>query len=446
VSHYSYVTQDLPPRWFARLWGHDVFPNALKSVLDSLSIRFTTLGPSDHSNIALPHEVSRELDDAVHSELVTYFLSDAPERRSWFVRFTERQVRKKSSPLYWDLIGFLGANSFERALIPNGRVPDQRLALLACQAADLDVEYYEIGRAVENSYYTGRQQIHDREATQNEVAQVTGHLSDPEIRGIADAWLETRTTTGLAIHPFGANWVDGPLTKTPTPSAPLAVFFSSSVDEFASYGGSWAQHTWDDQYQAFGHIMTVLESQGVHCVLRIHPNLSNKSRQYVDRELEAIRNLAANHPLAKIYSHTDSINSYQLVDAANYVIVGRSTLGLEASCMGKCVWTTTAARYDAIADVRPILTPEDATAEAFALWKVNPLGAQSFVAYWVLQDHLFRFGENLWATWDSLRPPLLMRIGNLFVRNSWAHRFHLVRLEWVKMRNRAKGKNLIVSP
>jgi hypothetical protein len=37
-----------------------------------------------------------------------------------------------------------------------------------------------------------------------------------------------------------------------------AVFFSSSVDEFASYGVAWKLDHWGNQYEAFDAIMSVL--------------------------------------------------------------------------------------------------------------------------------------------------------------------------------------------
>jgi hypothetical protein len=256
--------------------------------------------------------------------------------------------------------------------------------------------------------------------------------------------METRTGTGLAIHPYNSGWVELEADSSSRVSGlrPLAVFFSSSVDEFASYGGSWASHQWNDQYEAFEAIIGLLQSQGVRCVLRLHPNLVNKNRHYVDREISRVRLLKQRHSATEILSHTDTTNSYALLKAADYVIVGRSTLGLEASCLGKCVWTTTAARYDDIADVKRIFGAEDVTPHNLSLWQVNPLGAGRFVSYWVIQDHPFRYGENEWATWDSLRTPLSMKIGSLLVKNSLAHKLHLIRLEYVRQRNRRVGMRL----
>ena len=72
MSEFSYVTQDLPPRWFARLCGHDVHPNALEDVLAAEGIEYKKLLRSPLiKGKSLPPLVTKEFDDAIFSELVT---------------------------------------------------------------------------------------------------------------------------------------------------------------------------------------------------------------------------------------------------------------------------------------------------------------------------------------------------------------------------------------
>ena len=438
ISSFSYVNQDLPPKWFARLFGADVYPNELERILESAQIPFISLSPPQN-RAELPAEITSEFEESVFSELVTYLRSDQPTD-TWFTRYTKKKIQETAKPIYGALTMFLETERFDKVIVPNGRVGHLRLALLACKKVGVEIEYFEIGRALENSYYLGKQQIHDREGTQAEVASVTAHLSQGEVQKIATAWLETRMTTGLAIHPYNKEWSGGLGLVKDRPQAPLAVFFSSSVDEFTSYGGSWQTHEWTDQYEAFSAIIDLLSKRGVRCVLRVHPNLQNKSRHFVRRELIRVQELMKAHPHLEVLSHTDPTSSYELLQGADYVVVGRSTLGLEGSCLSKCVWTTTAARYDAIADIRQALRPADVTDKNFHKWTVDPQGAQRFVSYWVEQDTVFSFGEENWATWDALKAPTPMKIGNLFVKNTVWHKIHLVRLEIVKAINRRRGR------
>lgn len=441
ISAYSYVNQDLPPKWFARLIGEDVFPFALERVLENQQIPFNRLTPTA-SEEELPPDVISQFDDAVFSELVTYFRTNRPDFRNPLVRFTERKIREKAEPIYHSLSEFLRKSQFEKVMVPNGRDSTTRLSLSACKKTGVEVEYFEIGRALENSYFSGQHQIHDREGTQSEVEFVTAHLSRDQIRNTAKTWLSTRMTTGQAIHPYNINWDAESSDAYSRLPGPIAVFFTSSVDEFTSYGASWQTHEWADQYEAFSSIMNLLEKNGISCVLRIHPNLQNKSLGFVKAELDRVKDLLRVHPKLQVITHTDATNSYTLLKNAEYVIVGRSTLGLEGSCLGKCVWTTTAARYDSSADIRSVLRPADITEEKLSTWKVDSFGAERFVAYWVAQDTVFTYGEETWATWDSLKARTVIKIGNLFVKNSLWHKAHLVGLEITKAVNRRRGKKM----
>jgi hypothetical protein len=100
------------------------------------------------------------------------------------------------------------------------------------------------------------------------------------------------------------------------------------------------------------------------------------------------------------------------------------------------VRTTTAARYDDVADVRTLLKSGDVTAGSLEPWEVDPRGAQRFVAYWMIHDTPFSFDESEWCTWDSLKTPTRLRLGNLLIRNSLPHKIHLVMSELSKWNNR----------
>jgi len=435
VSDFSYINQDLPPRWFAKLAGHDVYPGKLDEVLGGLGVKYHTLKNRRPAAFNLPESVALELADAIHSDLVTYFNSDVVDTTRNPAQRVQTNMHNTSGPLFVALSGLLETGDYQHIYIPNGRVPEQRMALEAAKKAGLDIRYYEIGRAKPHSFYAGKTQVHDREGTQREVDEVLAGMSKAEITSLARQWLNERTAKESTLNVYSAGWENSTQPTAEPTEMRKAIFFSSSVDEFASYGDAWALHAWADQYEAFDHIMSLLEKQGVQCQLRIHPNLANKSRSYFHREIGRINELQGAHPTLRVWWHNEPVNSYHLVQASDYIVVGRSTLGLEASLMGKCVWTTTAARYDEVADVRSSLSPEDVTASHFALWDVDPHGAERFVAYWSVQDHEFSCGEQTWATWDSFRAPQLLRIGQLFVSNPLSHKIHLVLMELTRRRN-----------
>ena len=438
ISDYSYVTQGLPPRWYANLVGHDVFPNALENFLFENQILYSRAKqPQSGASAPLPQHVEEQFEQAIDSDLTTYLRTDTPKIESWFYRYTRRKISETSRGVYWEVRNRLQSAHFDLVLIPNGRVPEQRLAWLAALDEKVKVEFYEIGRATEASYYRGGTQVHDRTNSQAEVFQATADLSDTEVDKVAAQWLSTRSHTGLAIHPFGEKWEARKQSGTDQiqPKFLKAVFFSSSVDEFASYGESWNVHSWKDQYHAFGAVMRILQKNNVKCILRIHPNLLNKSGDNVKREIKQLRELKKQFPDLTIVPPGDKTNSYDLLEQADFVIVGRSTLGLEGSCMGKPVWTTTAARYDDVADIRKLHHPEDVNESGLTRWKVNSMKAKRFVAYWVIQDHPFRVAEKRWSTWDSMRAPKPLRLGTLLLKNAVPHKIHLLRLGLSRWRN-----------
>lgn len=433
ISTFSLINQDLPPRWYAWLFNHHVYPEALPEVLENLGVSLETIKWTKSETRELPPEVEAELEDAIVSDLVTYVNSDVVDTSRGIARWAHRGMEQRGRALYGAMLEYLERTTCDRVYIPNGRVPEQRMAIEACKTLRTPHLYYEIGRAKPQSLYAGTTQVHDREATQAEVTTVLAKIPRKTVETLATDWLAERTSATSSINVYSQGW------KTTVgdsgTSSKSAVFFSSSVDEFASYGAAWKLDSWATQYEAFDAIIGLLQSQGVSCQLRIHPNLTNKSHLYFQREVREIQALSKKHPALKVFWHNEPVNSYELVRNADYVVVGRSTLGLEASLMGKCVWTTTAARYDLVADVRHALSADAVTKKNFALWQVDPQGAQRFVAYWALQDHEFSFGERSWSTWDSFRPPAILRPGQLFVKNPIRHKIHLLTTEITRRRN-----------
>jgi CDP-glycerol glycerophosphotransferase (TagB/SpsB family) len=197
----------------------------------------------------------------------------------------------------------------------------------------------------------------------------------------------------------------------------------------------WSIDSWSHQFEAFDAMMTLLERRGVGLVLRLHPNLGSKSRAYFQREVADALDLQSRHPALVLHWHNSSVNSYDLVRHADYVIVERSTIGLEAILMGKPVWVTQASQWDQVADVRQVLSLADITGEIMRPWEVSRVGAQNFAAYWMVQEHPLRWDWSAWSTWDPGKAPLRMKIAVLAIKNPWRHRARLVRIEWTAWRN-----------
>jgi len=432
VSNSTVISQDLPPAWLVKLAGHRVHRGAFDAIVEVLGARILyPVAPSGHPDTVRDADVEA-LEVALESELLTYFRVDqlADTRR---VNSLRGRLRAGMVQTYWALDDAWARNTPDLVLVPNGRTSRQKAARVVAAHYGIPVKLYENGRAQANSYYLGHTQPHDRLASQAELESTIGHLSVKEIETLATQWLETRMSPSGGTNSFSGSWARGDTALSP--STKTAVFFASSFDEFLAFGPMWTIDSWAHQFDAFDRMMSILEAQGVSLVLRLHPNLGSKSRRYFLREVADIRALMARHPGLTVHWHNSSVNSYDLVHAADYVIVERSTIGLEASMLGKPVWVTQASQWDLTADIRQILRPEDLTVEAMQPWPVDILRAQKFAAYWMVQEHPLRYSWESWSSWNPENSPLAIKAALLAVKNPWLHKWQLVSLEWAKWRN-----------
>jgi hypothetical protein len=117
------------------------------------------------------------------------------------------------------------------------------------------------------------------------------------------------------------------------------------------------------------------------------------------------------------------------------VITEHSTIGMEASMMGKPVWVTEAAQWDHVADVKQILSPADFTKSTMDLWDVDPSGAKKFAAYWMMQEHPLSYSWKDWSSWNPTKPPFRLKAAILLGKNPLRHKLHLLALEWDRLRN-----------
>lgn len=109
--------------------------------------------------------------------------------------------------------------------------------------------------------------------------------------------------------------------------------FSSSPDEFLGLEfGDWGC-AWTDQYHGFEALLARMPSN-CRFVLRLHPNLTNKSRLEYEHEISRARYLQAKFPKLTIIGPSAGASSYALVRSSELVVVSQSTLGLESVAMG----------------------------------------------------------------------------------------------------------------
>lgn len=436
IEDFTYVHQAPPPGWYMQLIGEQPQQLNLKQVLTEMGLTVERLS-RDHGRgklEALPHQVESELEESIRSDLFTYLRTDRLTDHPWLARHTARRIRKLSVPLFRVLSEYIETKKVDTVFIPNGRVAHQRLALLAAKRAGCTVRFYEIGRALPQSVYIGNQQVHDREKIQSEAKRY--RATQPFRKSIAADWLARRMDSSSTFNPFSETWKNTRSARelySDNETPEKAVFFTSSADEFSSYGEAWTGHSWSDQFEAFSSVLSLFLSKGVECTIRVHPNLINKGPKYFRRELKNVAELKQKFPSLRVVNFAEAVSSYDLLAESDYVFVGRSTLGLEGNLMGKSVWTMTPARYDEVADVKQLHHSAEVTPENLKTWRVDCEGAENLIAYWASLDYPFVLQDDSAPDQISLARKTARQIGQLLIKNSPVHKVHIARLETLRL-------------
>ena len=284
-----------------------------------------------------------------------------------------------------------------RILIPNGRFTFQKELASFVDTLDLKprIQFYETNvpgfasNPLSPRYFLADFPVHSRVRLQKALKDVD--LSNTRPEEVFWSWLEPRRQPTSITNHFASKWSESPGAedREKPNNKDVNLFLTSSTDEFVALGDEWKEDSWEDQYEAFEKVIRKLKEQGEgNFVLRIHPNLANKSLRFVREELSRITWLKQTHPDLKILGPLSPKNTYSLIDDSKRVFVSLSMAGLEASGMGLPVWNTMANNYDKFADVRPLMNPEQVEKDSLTVWKVDKSKAQKYVTAALL------FGEK----------------------------------------------------
>lgn len=120
------------------------------------------------------------------------------------------------------------------------------------------------------------------------------------------------------------------------------VIFNSSEDEFAAVGKDFEDYAlFESQLDGINNILTKFSSSEYHFYLRVHPNLSNVKFAYHT----SLYDLPAKYKNLTVIPASAACSTYDLLDAAEKVIVFGSTMGVEAAYWKKPVILLAGAFY-----------------------------------------------------------------------------------------------------
>jgi hypothetical protein len=109
------------------------------------------------------------------------------------------------------------------------------------------------------------------------------------------------------------------------------VFFPSSIHETYALGDLYNHRLFASQFSALEYLIKLCTSNaGYNLILRIHPAVGNKSREEQDFWLRFRENKSI-----KTIHFNSSISSYDLLEAADRIVVYHSTIAVEAAYEGK---------------------------------------------------------------------------------------------------------------
>lgn len=324
-----------------------------------------------------PRSDCEGLDESLwRSELISVLRDESVTGRTY--RWLKNKKQLLGHSFYHHLQNTLHQADFDLVCISNGRLGLQQIASLVCKNMKIPTKYLEswilnLG-TFDRRVFSQDYPPHNRLLAQKHMIGSNYTYSVP----IAKRWVEQRGQNNKAVNQFSGKWSSKD--QMSNISMTTNAFFSSSTDEYAALGPEWKNSEWADQYDSFIKIVSRLKLMGEkNFVLRMHPNLLNKHpRQYL-REISRVKELARMHPEVQIISPSSRINSYMLVREANRIFVSLSTIGLEASILGKPVWCTQDNRYDMVADVRTIHGVADLKKDDLQGWRINTAAGAKFL-------------------------------------------------------------------
>jgi len=215
-------------------------------------------------------------------------------------------------------------------ILLNGRWPDQVAILEAAKSYDLSINIVEAGEPTTNRWFYEEFQTTD-------YARFDQFLYQKYMMRVdADKWFEyakkwqTQHSTLKSVNKH--------LKIVPTlkenrnrERKKYASIFTSSIDEYFS-NLEFDHRGWGSQERAINKVASRLNEEGYEVVVRLHPNLANKSWVDIVTTFERIRKIKA-----EIILPWDEFSSYNLIEESDLVITWGSTIGLEALYLGKRV-------------------------------------------------------------------------------------------------------------
>ncbi len=348
---------------------------------------------------------------SISSELLTKYLGQTPKWFRWIFAAERFVINKMSGDLFSQLLK-LDMPCDAIWIIPNGRFAHQRAVREAAEALGREVYFYELSN-IPGKYFFRAYPPHDRESLQAHFRSSRGLLGEGQIKRAKEFFVE-RSSPESEVNPFN-NAFKSSSENASVLRQKIVSFFPSSRDEFEALGSQWSLLGWEDQFEGFEAVAHALRSLDYKFIIRVHPNLLNKSTVDMFGERKKILKFAKSTG-AEVVPAGSARSSYQIIDESEVVVIARSWVGLEALTRGKRVISVADSYFDCLEEIC-LVTPKSVEAQIIdfaTTYQATALSAIEFVAFEDFCDkskELVPLLEQIPMTnkiaWGSLVPKLI---------------------------------------
>jgi len=289
--------------------------------------------------------------------------------------------------------GVLQKLHISAAIVFNGRFPSCKGLVQRFQESAVPVFFHERG-STSAKYLLTPYDPSDRVCFQHDIIrnwdiqlnkraaqEIAANYFNSVRRGRSIAWTSFVENQRMGT---GASIVD--LARESSPTKEVFCYFSGSDVEYDSVDDCWhsAPSQWHSQIELFKDVVDAAREAGASLVVRVHPNLAKSKSSDLElwNKLSFIKN-NADHLF--IVESESPVSTYELIDNVDLVLVGRSTVGLEAVYAGKPTIVLSDCMYDQIGVT--IMTPRNARDLSCCIknykdFEVNSMSAIPYGHYW----------------------------------------------------------------
>jgi len=318
-----------------------------------------------HFSYDVNEEIGREIKNLNLDQLITYSYKDIPLGRlvlpsmRWILRRHHLKDTEENRSLaqsyiqsawgvYREFSKMIDSIHPQAVIVFNGMFYPEAMARLSAQHKKVPVFSHEIGMLPYSAFFT------DKEATAYPVdIDNKFRLSkDQEVR--LDNYLTNRfegkfQTAGVRFWPEMRHFSTDFLEEMKKYSAMVPVFTNVIFDTSQSHANTLFEHM-------FSWLNLVIEKVKQHpeilFVIRAHPDETRPGKESRESVSEWVAmNGIKDIPNIIYIPPEEYISSYELIKYARFVMVYNSTVGLEASIMGKPVLCAGKARYTQVPTV-----------------------------------------------------------------------------------------------